>query len=165
MANDSKRRKKHERRQKRLERRHAKSAEYKQKLLGVTCPNCGDLFGLPHDPDVVHRPGPCDATPAIVSEMKRFLDARAEAYESAPNGKIECPTCGTLHGEDQQATHFFEGRLVWNGCEACFAAQSVAFEQIRDEHYVRWFGRKRETVRSKYAPPVLSFAAPTASQP
>lgn len=156
MKSESRRRKKLERRNKRREKRRERTEVHKARLESVTCHNCGELFGLANDPDVVHRPGPCDATPEIMQEMERILDARAAAYAASPDGKIACPNCGTKHGEGDQATHFFEGRLVWDGCDHCLEAQSAKFERIRQDHYEKWFGVKmpyvRPSVDEKYVP-------------
>lgn len=138
MSSNDRRRKKNERRQRRLEKRERKKAAHDAKLDAVRCMNCGELFGLADDEDVVHRPGPCDATPETIADMEAFLAAREEEYALAPGGKIACKSCGVLHGEDRQATYFFEGRLVWDGCESC--EKSGTLGMIREAFRERWFG-------------------------
>jgi len=158
-------RKKGERRQRRLEKRKRQQVIRETKLEAVTCQNCGDRFGHADDPDVIHRSGPCDCTPQIRKAMDAFLDARADAFENAPGKRLACVTCGVMHDESEQATCFFEGRLVWDGCDTCYEAQAAKFEAIREEHRFRWFGVRLEPVAeiavpvpaaSKYMPPLTS---------
>jgi len=159
MSSDSKQRKKNERRQKRLDKRRRQQAVRDVKLQAVTCANCGERYGVAEEDDVIHRAGPCDCTPAIRKAMDDFLDARSEAYESAPGKKIACRTCGTMHGEDKQSTHFFEGRLVWDGCDHCYEAQVAKFESIREEHRERWFGPRPKPFVSQTTPVSTTIAA------
>lgn len=160
MANDSRQRKKEERRRKRQAKKVRQQVAREVRLQPVTCPNCGERYGSADDPEVVHRAGPCDCTPKILKAMNDFLDARNEAYEEATDGKIACKTCGVMHSDPEQSTHFFEGRLVWDGCDHCLEAQAAKFEAIREEYRERWFGPRLKPVvshvmPSKYVPPTV----------
>lgn len=160
MSRDSKRRKKNERRKHRREKKARQQGARDLRLQAVTCPNCNERFGNADDPEVIHRGGPCDATPAIMQAMEDFLEAREQEYEDASDtpakGKIPCRTCGTMHGEQEQSTHFFEGRLVWDGCDKCFEEQAAKFEQIREDHREKWFG-KRATSNVIATPNVIAM--------
>ena len=138
-----KQRKKNERRQKRLEKRKRHQVARETKLQAVTCPNCGDRYGYADEPDVIHRAGPCDCTSKLREDMEVFLATRGDMYKISPDGRIACPTCSTMHGIDDQMVCFWEGRLVWDGCDRCFEAQAEKFESIREDHRERWFGFRK----------------------
>ncbi len=151
-----KRRRKLEKRQKRQEKRERQHADRFVKAGFATCPNCGETYRSESKPDEIHRPGPCDCTPERRREMNDFLDKRAEQYEMAPDGKIKCPLCTRLHGEDQQCTLFVEGRLVWNGCDTCRAENESEVQAIFARERNRWTHAEEKRYQKYVAP----FAVP-----
>ena len=147
----------------------------------VLCPNCDTRY-LPGDKAPIHRDGPCDCDSETRRLMGELIDARGNEFEAARKlvrdpvsntavtenpgafsgpvgglGLVACRSCSCLHNEDQQATMFIEGRLVWDGCDYCLVSRNALVEYAINQARTRWGWRPSDAVVGgvdpKFVPP------------